>query len=260
MVLNSLGGMLQRLGKFQEAADALQRSLEISEQMGDQRGVAMVLNSLGGVLQRLGKFEEAADAFSSSIALGEKLHDKMHLAKAHTSYGKALVSRRELKSAAEHLRQGFNLDEEARNQRGIVIVTPVLVAALRRLGSECEAGEIVQRALAIAPDSDTIQRLTTRQEGDGETASAAELLVSGRIKRILAPLGRTRYGFLTRDDDGTDAFFSEERIGESLFSRLAPGMAVQAGIVRGPRGWVAHSLELVSRGDQSAATVASGQK
>jgi hypothetical protein len=35
----------------------------------DERGQAMVLNSLGGVLQRLGRFEEAAEALQRSHEL-----------------------------------------------------------------------------------------------------------------------------------------------------------------------------------------------
>ena len=39
---------------------------EIEERLGNDRGQAMVLNSLDGVLQRLGKFPEAADALERS--------------------------------------------------------------------------------------------------------------------------------------------------------------------------------------------------
>jgi len=52
MVLNSLGGVFQRQGKFDEAVDAFQRSYAISEKLDDERSLAMVLNSLGGVFQR----------------------------------------------------------------------------------------------------------------------------------------------------------------------------------------------------------------
>jgi len=45
-VLNSLGGVQQRMGKFDEAAAAFQKSLNISEKLGDERSLAMVLNSL----------------------------------------------------------------------------------------------------------------------------------------------------------------------------------------------------------------------
>ena len=48
MYLNTLGGVLQRLGRFDEAASALERSLEFLMKQRDERGQAMVLNSLGG--------------------------------------------------------------------------------------------------------------------------------------------------------------------------------------------------------------------
>ena len=67
----------------------------------------MVLNSLGGALQRLGRTQEADGAFNSSIALGVKLKDGMHLAKVHTAFGKALVTRGEVAAGVEQLRQGF---------------------------------------------------------------------------------------------------------------------------------------------------------
>ena len=51
----------------------------------------MVLNSLGGVLQRQGKLEESFDAFRRSIEIGEKLRDRRHLAMVHTSFGRALL-------------------------------------------------------------------------------------------------------------------------------------------------------------------------
>jgi cold shock CspA family protein len=246
--------VLQRLGRFEEAAGVLQRSYELSVAQGDESGQAMVLNSLGGVLQRLGKVKESDNAFASSIALGEKLSDRLHLAKVHTAYGKALVSRRDLTPAVDQLLEGFHLDEEARNKRGIAIIAPVLVQTLRRLGAEREASEIIQRALAIAPGSRAIELLATLAPGDGEIDSAAELSVSGRIKRILVPLGRTGYGFLTRDDDGSDAYFSEQAIGESLFSRLVPGMPVQATVVRRSRGWEAHTIRLLNAGEHTTSS------
>ncbi|HEY2295109.1 MAG TPA: tetratricopeptide repeat protein, partial [Thermoanaerobaculia bacterium] len=87
MFLNTYGGALQRLGRFEEAADALQRSRTIWEEIGDQRGLAMVLNSLGGVLQRLGRFEEAADALQRSRTISEEMGDQRSLAMVLNSLG-----------------------------------------------------------------------------------------------------------------------------------------------------------------------------
>jgi tetratricopeptide (TPR) repeat protein len=162
--------------------------------MGDERSLAMVLTSLGGVLQHLGRIEEADRAFVSSLNLGEKLRDKMHLAKVRTAYGKALVSRGDLDRGIEHLREGFLSDERARNKRGLAIVTPLLVNALAGRGKDQEGRDYLRRALAIAPNEAALQRLEVT---GGGTRPDAAIRLTGRIKRLLEPMGRSRYGFLT---------------------------------------------------------------
>jgi tetratricopeptide (TPR) repeat protein len=85
-VLNSLGGVLQRLGKFQEAAEALTKARDLEDRLGNERGQAMVLNSLGGVLQRLGKFQEAADALERSKTISEQMGDDRGHAMVSTAW------------------------------------------------------------------------------------------------------------------------------------------------------------------------------
>ncbi len=113
MVLNSLGGVLQRQGKFDEAVDAFERSHMLLVEQGDERGQAMVLNSLGGAYQRIGEVEPAEEAFRTSIGIGERLNDTSHLAKVHTAFGKALLQRRSVNRAIEELTRGFHFDEKA---------------------------------------------------------------------------------------------------------------------------------------------------
>jgi tetratricopeptide (TPR) repeat protein len=229
MVLNSLGGVLQRLGKFQEAADALERSKAISEQLGDERGLAMVLNSLGGVLQRLGKQEKADQSFATSIAIGERLGDKVHLAKVHTAYGKALISRGDLAAGVDQLRKGFLLDEQNRNRRGLAIVTPLLIRNLRSQGKPEEAAEFLNRALTVAPSERALLRLSTASTEP--SVSTEGVWLTGHVKRLLTPMGRPRYGFVTTDSDGMDVYFSENQIGATVFSSLLEGARVEAHVV-----------------------------
>jgi tetratricopeptide (TPR) repeat protein len=229
MVLNSLGGVLQRLGKFQEAADALQRSHDLLVQQGDERGQAMVLNSLGGALQRLMRTREADNAFYSSIDLGVKLKDNIHLAKVHTAFGKALVTRGDVAAGLEQLRQGFQLDEQKKNKKGITIVTPLLVNALRQQGKAEEADQFLKRAMALAPNERSLARLLATEHGPSSLTPGTRL--TGKIKRLLEPMGRPRYGFLTPDLDGEDIYFSERQVGVGVFSNLSVGLPVEADVV-----------------------------
>jgi tetratricopeptide (TPR) repeat protein len=226
-VLSSLGGVLQRLGKFHEAAGSLERSYDLLAAQGDERGQAMVLNSLGVALQRAGKIEDADRAFTSSIRLGDKLNDKTHLAKVRTAYGKALVSRGDESAGIEQLRQGFLLDENAGNKRGLSIITPLLVNILRSQRQNEEAEDFLLRALAIAPSESAIQRLTTPERG----LSTSAVRMTGHIKRLLEPMGRPRFGFFKTDTDGPDVYFSERQIGSDVFSSLSVGMIVEGDVI-----------------------------
>ena len=245
MVLNSLGGVLQRLGKFDDAADALRRSHELLKAQGDERGQAMVLNSLGGVLQRLGLIADSDAAFRQSIEIGERLRDSRHLAKARTAFGKALVTRGVLSAALEHLKLGFELDLAAGSAQGLAIVAPILVDTLRRTGAVAEAAEVIRRALAVAPGHPGLQRLSepARDSELAQQGGAVEL--TGRIKRLLSPLGRPRFGFITIDGGTEDIYFREPPIPTDVYSQLSLGTRVVASVTNTARGKQAIRIRIV---------------
>jgi tetratricopeptide (TPR) repeat protein len=235
MVLNSLGGVYQRQGRFEEAVAAFERSYTISEELGDQRSLAMVLNSLGGVYQRQGQFEEAVAAFERSVRIGEELDDNRHLAMVHTSLGNAFLSHGAVEEAAVELRKGFEIDEDLENRRGLGIVTPMLAEALLKLGRSDEAVSCCQRALAVAPRS---QRLLQLQK----QLSAKTALKQGSVKRIIRSPKGHRYGFVTPDDGSPDIYFRE---GFVEVSGLAEGARVEVEVEQGPKGPRARSIKIV---------------
>jgi len=98
--LITLGGVLQRQGRLEEAEKAFTRSLEIGEKIGDERGQGMVLNSLGGVLQRQGRLEEAVKAFTRSLEIGEKIGDERGLGMVLNSLGGVLQRQGRLEEGA----------------------------------------------------------------------------------------------------------------------------------------------------------------
>jgi tetratricopeptide (TPR) repeat protein len=239
-VLNSLGGVLQRLGRFDEAVDAFQRSYALLVEQGDDRGQAMVLNSLGGVLQRLGRFDEAVDAFQRSIAIGEALRDRRHLAMAHTSLGKALLSQDRGEAAVVELSEGFQYDEGLKNGRGLGFVAPVLIQVLSRLGRQGEALDYCQRALAIAPQNKDLREL------HGWLLSSESTRKQGVVKCILQNALSGRYGFVTLDDGSADVYFREGRIDSDCWTNLAKGVRVEVEVEQGPKGPRARSLRIIT--------------
>jgi cold shock CspA family protein len=134
------------------------------------------------------------------------------------------------------LRQGFNLDETSRNRRGLGIVAPILVDALRRLGRNDEAASFINRAATIAPNEPAIRRLAAADSHERAAHNEPGIKLTGRIKRLLEPLGKTPFGFFTSDVDANDVYFSQRQIGSDVFSALSVGTIVEADVVTLPDG------------------------
>ena len=148
MVLNSLGGVWQRQGKFDEAVDAFRRSYDLLMAVGDSRGQAMILNSLGGVLQRQGKFGAAADAFRKSYdltAVGDSRGQAMIL----NSLGGVLQRTGDFVAAAEVLQQSALIEAGLGNQRGEAMVLNSLGGVLQRAGDFIGAAKVLQQSALI---------------------------------------------------------------------------------------------------------------
>jgi tetratricopeptide (TPR) repeat protein/MinD-like ATPase involved in chromosome partitioning or flagellar assembly len=148
--LNNLGSVLQRMGRFNKALEVFKRNQVIYEELSNKRGVALVLNSTGGVLQRLGRFDEAVDAFRRSYDLLVELEDLRGQAMVLNSLGGGLQRLGQLDVAIDALRSSAALEEKLGNSRGLAIALNSLGGVLQRMGRFDEAVEAYQRSLSIS--------------------------------------------------------------------------------------------------------------
>jgi tetratricopeptide (TPR) repeat protein/cold shock CspA family protein len=148
-VLNSLGGVLQRRGDFEGAAKAFRQSAQIEENTGNRRGQAMMLNSLGGVLQREGHFGEAADAFQRSYDLLVLSGDQRGQAMVLNSLGGVFQRQGHFNEAIQFLERSAEIEEKIGNQRGQAMVLTSLGGVLQRQGCFDEAIEVLRDSARI---------------------------------------------------------------------------------------------------------------
>jgi tetratricopeptide (TPR) repeat protein len=134
VVQNSLGGVLQKLGRFDEAVEAFKKSYRLELKAGTERGRAMVLNSLGGVLQRQGKFDEAATAFEKSDELLVKLKDERGQAMVQNSLGGVLQRQGKFEESVKAFEKSYDLEIKLGNERGQAMVQNSLGGVLQRQG------------------------------------------------------------------------------------------------------------------------------
>jgi tetratricopeptide (TPR) repeat protein len=149
MRLNTLGGALQRLGRFEEAVHAFERSGEIGETQADHNHLAMVLNSLGGVLQRLGRFEEAVQAFERSAKIEEAINNQRSLAMVLNSLGGVLQRLGRFEEAVQAFERSYPLLVESGDERGQAMVLNSLGGVLDRLGRFDEAVKSFEQSIVF---------------------------------------------------------------------------------------------------------------
>ncbi|MUG93166.1 tetratricopeptide repeat protein [Scytonema sp. UIC 10036] len=147
--LNTLGGIVMRQGKFDEAVKVFKRAVEIEEQLNNQEGLAMVLNSLGGVLRRQGGFNEAEEILNRSYAISMQLNDKRHAAMVLHNLGICFQEQERLDEAFYTLQRSSAIFEELGHQRSLLMVLTSLGRVLQRQGKLDEAITAIEKSAAI---------------------------------------------------------------------------------------------------------------
>jgi tetratricopeptide (TPR) repeat protein len=149
MWLNTLGGIQQRLGRFNEAIDTLRLGAAIEEKLGDRRGQAKILTSLAAVLQRQGKLDEAVDVLRQCETIEELLGNRRGHAMVLTSLGSILQRLGRFDEATDVLQRGAAIEEKRNNHRGLAMVLNSLGWVLLRTGRAEEAADVFRRSVKI---------------------------------------------------------------------------------------------------------------
>jgi tetratricopeptide (TPR) repeat protein len=226
MVLTSLGDVYQRLKEFDEAISVLNSAYELEVELGDTKGQAMTLTALGGVYQQKDDLPAAVDAFRQSLAIEEASGDRKGQAMVLCAWGKTLLNHDDHEQAAEKLKASFEIDAPLRNVKGLNILLPALVQALRLSGRSDEAQACVKTALTIAPEEAKFLNLE-KQLAENRPVSVRHFVKRGSIKKIVRKPSGYLYGFIIPDDGSPDIYFGEESVSKALLPKLTEGTKVR---------------------------------
>jgi tetratricopeptide (TPR) repeat protein len=127
IVMAKLGESYEMSGRFEEAAAAYQKAIELKP---DQAGY---YNNLGNALAKLGKIDEAQAAYQKSVSL-----DPANAASAWRNLGIVLYNAGKSKEAVEPLRKATELDPK--NAQGWYLLGAALVGAM---GSKQEGDRVI---------------------------------------------------------------------------------------------------------------------
>ena len=147
--LNSLGIAKTRLGRYQEAADHHQESLDLYKEVGDRVGQGRSLVNLGNLDSRLDRNDDAVSHYNEALVLYLENNDRPGAAGALSNMGGAELKQGRYDAAEEHLNQAIELFRELRSPNGEGNSLDYLGCLYTARGDGERAAGYHRRALAI---------------------------------------------------------------------------------------------------------------
>jgi tetratricopeptide (TPR) repeat protein/nucleoside phosphorylase len=141
--LSSLGGVLQKQGKFEEAIAAFQRQITIEETLNDQKSLAITLNRLGGLLEQQGRVDEAITAFERRITISEALNDQRQSAIGFNRLGRLFQQQERFEEAINAFQRQISISQFLNDKNNYHIGMRFLVELLNNLSQEGKLNKVL---------------------------------------------------------------------------------------------------------------------
>jgi len=148
--LNSLGGILQKQGKLEEAIVTFERQIKIAESLNDQQSLSIGLNCLGGLFQQQGRLEEAIVIFERQIKIDESLNDQQSLSIGLNCLGGLFQQQGRLEEAIVTFERQIKIAEFINDQKSLAIGLTCLGGIFQQQGRLEEAIITFEQRIKIA--------------------------------------------------------------------------------------------------------------
>jgi DNA-binding SARP family transcriptional activator/Tfp pilus assembly protein PilF len=137
------------LGRFDEALDQLRHALSVQREVGHRYGEGVALNNLGEAYIELGRPAEAVDWLGQALAVYRELGARPVEADTLSNLGTANANLGRLDEALGYLRQAEETHHEVGDRYGEAVDLKQLGEVHRQVGSNLDAEQAWERALAI---------------------------------------------------------------------------------------------------------------
>jgi len=172
----------QKRGRYQEARDLYNQSLEIDKQLGNQAGIAMSLRQLGRIARDQGDYQEARDLYNQSLEIMKQLGNQAGIAKSLHQLGRIAQLQGHYQKAEDLCNQSLEIKGNLGDQAGIGISLHQLGRIAQLQGRYQDAKELYNQSLEIkrnlgdqAGIGYSLYRLGTLAEERGKVEEAAQL-------------------------------------------------------------------------------------
>ena len=150
--LNRLGNYYQSLGQYEKAIAYHQQHHDISEEIVNQREVAISLGNLGNCYYSLGQYEKAIANYQQHHDISEEIGDLQEVSNSLGNLGICYGSLGQYEKSIAYQQQSLEIEEEIGNRQGVAISLHNIGETLIKLENYSEAETKIQESLVISQE------------------------------------------------------------------------------------------------------------
>jgi DNA-binding SARP family transcriptional activator/tetratricopeptide (TPR) repeat protein len=170
--LNNLGVVHWHLGNHEAALEHYQRSLAIARESNDRAGEAATLGNIAYFFALSGRYDEALEHLPAALELSRELDDRITEANTLGTLGEVYLGLGRYPEAVDHRRQSLALARELGDRSIQASALNGLGEALRRLADYSGAADCHRQALLLARDIDERHEQALALAGIGHVSQA----------------------------------------------------------------------------------------
>jgi serine/threonine protein kinase/tetratricopeptide (TPR) repeat protein len=148
---NRLGLVLFTTGRFKQATEVTNHSLQLRRELGEQWGEAYCLVGLGQLETEQGQFQAAGKSFETAEKLFKEIESSDGLMVVHTEHGRMLLLQNEVEQAVFLLKKALKLAREIKKSRayGLAEIYLLIAQASINLDDLSRAWNMAEDALKL---------------------------------------------------------------------------------------------------------------
>ncbi len=150
---NRLGLLYRGMGRFDEALESYQVSLELRTRVGNMRGVAGTLNNIGNLYRAMGETEKAYESFIKSIEMRQEIGDLAYLSNGYINLGNWMAGESRFDEALNFYTKYKEIQAELKDTLALADINRNIGNVYNELGDYEKALEYYLESVALLDES-----------------------------------------------------------------------------------------------------------
>jgi len=240
-ILHRLGDIRRQLGEYGEARRLYEKSLKISQDLGDKSAVSKVLKQLGTLAYLTGDLGEARRLYEKSLKIDTDLGDRGSLSKVLHHLGRLAQDTGDLGEARRLYAQSLKISQNLGDKNEVSISLHRLGRLAQDTGDLGEARRLYKESLKISQDlgdksavSKVLHQLGRLAQDTGDLREARRMYEEClKIDKYLgdkrgSAITLAQYSLLEEQEGNLDQALDIIKQAEVLFVELGSPLAAQA--------------------------------